>query len=434
MKFVFFLFIITSISLFTLHTWFSGHAMYGDGNAYFSHAHALAFQGNLDFTAIYHHLSNFPGKHYTFDRIFWETNPTATGRLPNKWLIGPALFWTPVFLLARLVSFLISLPIPPYSLFWEYLAGYVSLSFALLGLYFLARSLTRVFSLPSGRLALVTLLFGSHLFYYLTLEPTLAHSLHFFLQSTLLYCLFSTSKKEKFLWFALGLLIGLLAITRPTGILSLLLLLPLAKKSLPKKSSLFLFVFAFFAAILPQALAQQYLYGSLLSQPYLSGAHGNPVPDLSKLFSTLFSARRGLFIWAPSWALALIGLFDPKLKRFRNYFLPFIFALYLIVGTWHAGLSASFGNRFYLDAAPLMAFGLAAFYQRHPRYTLPFTLFFILWNFALLSQFYLDKPRLVDMQNATYSSLFSGQIIFSIRLLKLLFSLNLTNLYQSLID
>jgi len=434
MKLLFFLFIFTSIGLFTLHTWFSGHAMYGDGNAYFSHAHALAFQGNLDFTSIYHHLSNFPGKHYTFDRIFWETNPTATGRLPNKWLIGPALFWTPFFLLARVVSFLVSLPVSPFSLFWEYLAGYVSLSFALLGLYLLARTLTRVFAFNSSQLALLTLFFGSHLFYYLTLEPTLAHSLHFFLQSTLLYFLFSESKKSILFWTITGGLIGLLAITRPTGALSLLLILPFFFKSFPKPQSLLLFVLAFFVAVMPQALAQQYLYGSFLAQPYLSGAHGNPLPDFSKLFSTLFSAQRGLFIWSPAWAIALIGLFDPRLKRYRNYFLPFIIALYLVVGTWHAGLSASFGNRFYLDAAPLMAFGLAAFYQRHQRHALPLTIFFICWNFALLSQFYLDKPRLVDLQQATYSSLFSGQIIYPLSLLKLLSSPNLSNLYQSLID
>ncbi len=409
------LFFLISLSIYLARSTISGQGVFGDGNAYYSYAHTLTFKGSLDFRQIYNHLSYFPGKKYQFNRAFWRQQPTSTGMLPNQWLIGPALTWLPLMFTFRTITFLLNLPISPLSLIWEQIAGISGILSAITGLYLLERTLLHHYSPRISSITVYILFFATHLFFYIAFEPVLSHSSIFFLVCLLLFLLHHQQTNRLQSWFLWGFLLGLISINRPSGFTFIpLLLLPASQLASHRSRALSLTTSAaaFILGITPQLLVQHTLFGSFFSQPYLTGYHGQAIFSFRFLLPALFSAERGLFIWTPILILALPGLYR-FLARNRKFF-PILIVLLLhlfFVGSWNGVISAGFGNRFFIEVLPLLAFGLATFFSTlKSRTTLTILTLSIIWNFALLTQFFLDKPRLVDLHGLTYTNLITGQI------------------------
>ncbi len=96
-------------------------------------------------------------------------------------------------------------------------------------------------------------------------------------------------------------------------------------------------------------------YGSLgftFASPHLAGV--------------LFSVQKGLFFWSPLLLLAVAGL--PMMRgSTRAFLLPavVIFALdtYLIASWWDWQFGGSYGHRGFVDLFPILALGLAAFFE-----------------------------------------------------------------------
>ena len=440
MKLYLILFIIAIIP-YSLRSITSKQGVFGDGNAYWSYAHTLTFQGNLDFTDIYNHLNNFEGKKYAFTRAFWRQEPTLTGMLPNQWLIGPAILWLPALVVVNTFTTLFQIPISPFSLFWEFVAGVSGITYGLLGLFILEKTLNKYFSKKISTITITTLFLTTHLFFYIAFEPLLSHSNIFFLNSLLLYVITHLSAHKYKTWLSLGIIFGLISITRPSGISIFPLLIYLAHQHSTQKKrtkrTIISFCTGLFIGILPQLLVQQILFGSPFSQPYMTGYHGSPSFSPSHILPALFSAKRGLFIWTPILFSATLSLAKwSKKNDLGKFFLLFLVIHLLIVGTWNGVLSAGFGNRFFIEVLPVLAFGLAHFFSsKSPKQIVVITLLSLYWNLALLTQFFLDKPRLVDQQNLTYINLVTGQLTFPAKLLSALTNPgSIHNLLYSILD
>lgn len=424
------LFFLLSLILYSSRVIVTKQGVYGDGNAYWSYAHALTFKGSLDFTDVYQHLSHFQGRKYQFSRVFWRQGPTSTGMLPNQWLIGPSLLWLPLLVTTHFSTILLSLGVSPYSVFWEFLAGLSGITFGLLGLYFLEKTLHRFFDFTSSTRVIWLLFLTTHLFFYIALEPVHSHSSIFFLICFLIFFVTRPQPHGPLRWFIPSLLVGLIAITRPSGIASTVLFLPLFHSPLKSKiSDYFTLALGFLVGIFPQLLTQYIIFGSVFSQPYLTGYHGQATFSLKFIPLALFSAQRGLFIWTPILLIGLFGLIQwTKNMQLRKVFILYLLIQLLIVGTWNGIISAGYGNRFFIETLPIYAFGFAHVFSRLSQKTYLLLLFGgLYWNLALLTQFFLDKPRLVDLNHITYPNLFLGQFIFPIKALSLLQSHGILN-------
>ena len=80
----------------------------------------------------------------------------------------------------------------------------------------------------------------------------------------------------------------------------------------------------------------------------------------------LFSVQKGLFFWSPLLLAAIAGFVVGDRKK-----LPFLAGTavvmavdtYLIASWWDWQFGASYGHRGFIDILPLLAFGLAAFFE-----------------------------------------------------------------------
>ena len=88
------------------------------------------------------------------------------------------------------------------------------------------------------------------------------------------------------------------------------------------------------------------------------------------LYGVLFSVTKGLFFWSPLLLFAVIGL--PLLRgTARAFMVPalLLFAVhtYVVASWWDWQFGGSYGHRGFVDLFPLLALGLAAFFERSAR-------------------------------------------------------------------
>lgn len=383
----YFIFFLIGIVIFFAHALYTRHAIYGDGNGYYSYTQALYFDHGFNFDPIFAHLSNFTGRNYIFSRIFWDTSVSPLGIRFNPYMIGTGLVWLPSMAVISLISGVFGLGASRFDLIYELGPGITGIILMLLGLHFLEKYLRNFFSGKTASWTIVALFFGSYLFYYMTFEPALSHQPSFFIVSFLLWWTYKL-KINRVNSFFLGFLVGLLAIVR---IADVFLLIPVAVHLLRGKTKLGNLAFGLpglFLAISPQLILQYLSFGSILINNYFVCEGCVWKFNIVHFAEYLFSPVRGLFVWSPIFLLGVIGL----IKRKSWIVLSTIFVFWVITSSWPAYLSAGFGQRFAFSITPYFALGIAYLIDKRKQlekilYTIPF----IAWNFTLIVGFYILK-------------------------------------------
>src|SRR3989304_7642010 len=202
------LFILCSF-LYIAHFIHAGHGIYGDGNGYWSYTHTLYFQHNLDFHNIYAHLKNFTVNDKPVPRLFWNTQPTETGALPNHWLIGTGLLWLPSMFVLESLFKLLGVGVYRYSVIWELGPGLSGVVFGIAGLFFVERIITHIWNRKTAILTVLITFATTNLLYYIAIEPALSHSAIFFINALFIYLWLVINPKKYTTWLIWGLLVGL---------------------------------------------------------------------------------------------------------------------------------------------------------------------------------------------------------------------------------
>jgi hypothetical protein len=313
---------------------------------------------------------------------FWaEVPPSPTGMCPNVWSLGPALLWTPFFLLGHGATLLAnwtgiaSLPADGYSTLYTTFTGVASAFYGFLGVLLIYRFLRRHQPHPVALLAAATVWMAMPVFFYMYHMSFYAHSVSMF-SAALFVDLWHATRGQWHGWryVALGLAAGLMALMRWQNIL--LLVLPLfelaaeawsrlrrgeGRGSLARSSFGRLSLLAAAALIVfsPQMAMWQVLYGQPFTIPQGEGFMQWSRPHL---WGVLFSSNRGLFWWEPVAALGLLGLFLLFRRRpllSGGFLLVIALQVYVnsIAGRWWGG--GGFGPRRFDMLAPILAWGLA---------------------------------------------------------------------------
>ncbi|MDW8065966.1 MAG: hypothetical protein RMK32_10110, partial [Anaerolineae bacterium] len=138
--------------------------------------------------------------------------------------------------------------------------------------------------------------------------------------------------------------------------------------------------------------------------------------------NVLFSTDRGLFLWTPMAAMAVVGLLGPLRHQNRKwawFFLAQGLVQVYMVGSWSSWSgAAAFGPRLLIGLIPAFGLGLAALYEAgrkswgmKPMIALSLTA--ILWNLILLARYGVqDVPR---MGPVPLRDLWLGQFTFPVR-------------------
>lgn len=376
----------------------SGHAIYGDGNGYYSYAHSIYFQKSLNFDPIYNHLGNFEGKKYTFSRIFWNTEEGPLGIRKNPYTLGTAFFWIPSI---AVISLFVH---DKFSLIFEIGPGLTGIILSLFGILFLERYLENFFSRKIAVITTGFFFFASNLLYYSSLEPALSHQPAFFLVSLLYWKTYKM--KDKFLtYFLVGATTGLLFITRMADVIFLIPVYWNLIKSKPKWDHFIMAPVGLIVFSLPLFTSYYLMFGSPFHNPYLTGENGFFNFSLQNIVDFLFSAKRGLFIWTPIYMFGLFGLFQKK----EYIFLISLVIFTLVSSFWSANTSAGFGQRFIIAGIPLFAYGFAKFLEKFNHYKILFSIL-LLWNLLTLFQFYFDSQNMVKNEEFSLKRFAQGQV------------------------
>jgi hypothetical protein len=324
--------IVCYILGFFAHAYLLKKTVYGDGIFYYSWVRSVVIDRDINFANDYAHFGVIQPK-------------TKFGTFGNKYSVGPALFWAPLF--SSVHTWVRG---NGWTLPYQLSVGITSVLAAIAGLVLLTRLLRK----SPGATALTILLIAgaTNLLFYGSLDPVNSHALTFFVATVFL----SLTLSEKPNSFALGIFLALLASIRLQDAVYILLLIPIRKhiRVLPFLSGCIL-------AFSPQLIAWYALYGTF-ANPYLAGGEGFNIFH-ANILGVLFAPRNGLFLWTPIVGIGVAGLIYNS-KKYWPYLAVWTIELLIVAswGTWWQGTSVS--GRMFVSTLPIIALGLHMFIER----------------------------------------------------------------------
>ncbi len=244
--------------------------------------------------------------------------------------------------------------------------------YALLGFFFLYKSLRFFFNDTVSLCTLCLLLIGSNLFWFTLMQAGMSHVYLFCLYAGLIYTTIRVHNSPKRVYFVLiGFLCGFITVTRPSDVLCVLiplLYMVYDNATLHEKmhlirtnrSAMLLSFIFFFLPIIPQLIYWKMYTGHFLYNSYIDQSFHWLHPEI---FKGLFWFSNGWLIYSPFMLFSIIGLFF--YEKIKPFFLPLLVILplyiYVIYSWWCYNYINGFGSRPMIHMYPLLAFPLAAF-------------------------------------------------------------------------
>ena len=362
---------------------------------YYAYLHAAFVSHSLDFTSEY---AAAIASHTPLYRPLLAVR-TETGHLADFFPVGSAILSAPAYLAALVVR---PSGEPQYGSPFVEAFTLASLLYGLIALgicYRLAASI-----IVSRRAALIGVLgatLATPFVYYLLTEPSYSHTFSVFCVSAFLYVWWKGPPRTYLGWFGLGLLGGLMAMTRfQDGVLVAIVLIDFKRLRWPA----LLLIPGVLIGFAPQLVVDQVQFGTWL--PHRFPGQTEQLVN-GHYLDILFSSRDGLFIWTPAALFAAAGIFFVKDRRMKLACgLAFVLET-LVIGAASDTSGASFGGRRFLDLMPFAVVGTAAMAARiGPRFDWLAVGALCAWNFVLIANFeYVIGPS----QATGYAALIRGQ-------------------------
>jgi hypothetical protein len=301
-----------------------------------------------------------------------------TGRWINLHPIGTAILEVPFFVVADILSRWSNMPRDGFSVYYQHAAGLAGLTYFIAGLAILRGILARHFSKGVTLATLVCLTWGTNLFHYGVFDGTFSHAFAFFEICAWLWLvehwwMDDTARRS----VMLGLIAGLIVLTRHTNAV-FLLVLPLigitrvadlrrrASDAWRCRGSLLIAAAAGACVVAPQLALYKWTTGSWLVDAYVTHRPIGFRFASPHFAGVLFSTQKGLFFWSPLLLLSVVGFFVgsgwvSKLRLAAAVVLGIQTYLVASWSEWQFG--ASYGHRAFTDGLGLMAIFLAACFE-----------------------------------------------------------------------
>ncbi len=360
------------LTLFLGHFALTGQAVYGDGIGYYAHLHSWYIDHDWDSTNEYKHIYS-PENNARLQPLSAAqvqiVGTSQSGRALNHYSTGMAVLLLPWYVAADLFTRFYNmlgfseLSTTGFSAQYQLFCGIGAVSFVVLGLYFLEKTLEHLqYSVFVSRLTVVCVVGGTSLLYYGGFDVINSHFGSFFAASAFFFvCITWPESLKKYA--LLGALAGLALTIRIQD--SLLLLLPLVHLTRTHSRHKAAAVTALSAAFILGSLPT--LYQVLMVLPLSEHTYLREVQNIWThqspfgFWGSLFHPVTGLFTRTPlvggAFAYILWLLWHKKLPHFFILPLCFFVLQYVIIslqGGWHA---AAFGGRMYISS--LFVFALA---------------------------------------------------------------------------
>lgn len=386
-----------------LHYLITGFVIYSDGIGYFAYTHSLIIDGDVNFSNEAEHYQSESSRFSGVARGAALT-PLITdiGKLGNQYLVGNGLLWSPFFLTAHALT---GFQGDGYGTIYEFSVFVASLVYGFLALLLLYKFCRIWFSHRTSLISVVLMWYGTGIFWYHTVNPSMAHINSLLLTTLFVYFWYKTLNKRTITqWFILGLLLGFVYLVRQTDVVVALVLLYDVKGLKAKHAAVA--VAGLFFSLLPQLFIWKNLYGSWIVYSF-KGVSGAAVV-FPQLIPVLFSMSG---IWRmPVLVLSFIGLscFVKRVKGVSLYFILPVVSLSLFTMSW-PGWSSDYGFRFLIGLTPFLVLGLAELISK-VRLSKVYLVVagLILFNFVNMIMFLLEEVSVKVPVNEIVKKLFGG--------------------------
>lgn len=300
--------------------------------------------------------------------------PVGNGNYINPYTLGMAMLHLPFFYVAHLSAEWFGYSANGFSQPYRVAIIFSCLFYFLIALILLKKILTRIFSDIVSALGIIAIVMATNLLFYVEQEPGMTHAFNFSFAVYFLYLTIKWHEKPTiFKSVLLGLIIGMIALVRPTDtVIALVFILwdVTSWNTLKQKVLLFLkewkhiLIILFFAVLVwvPQMVYWHHFTGHLLYNPYHDSGFkfffGNP-----QILISLFSFRKGWLLYTPVMVLIFPG-FVYLYRKNRKYFWPVL--VYFLVNLWIVSswclpwYGGSYGQRAYVISYSIMAIPLSA--------------------------------------------------------------------------
>ena len=307
-----------------------------------------------------------------FPEEIWYVDEPGNNRY-IKYSIGPAIFYTPFFLVAHQLAEPLGYEANGYTAPYRFGVVMSAFAFLLLALLFLGKLLRKHFTDLATAGTLLVVFLGSNVWTYSVNEMAYPHL--FSLSLVSMFCYFGASwlEDQRNKWTILtGLLAGLMVLTRPVDAIFLVFFLLYQVRSfdafkerivLIKNSfgKIGLMIAMFVLAISPQFIYYKVVFDDFFYFTYREEGFffSNP-----QLYSALFDFRNGYLIYSPLMVFSLIGFFFLRKHSGLKWFSITAVGIYIfVISSWWCWWYVGFGNRSFINVAPISALPMAAFFQ-----------------------------------------------------------------------
>jgi hypothetical protein len=369
---------IGAIAYLLTYTFYGRHIpVDADGEGYYAYLPAYLLDHDPSFKTVllrdilpqYAGLGHQPPAAFGF-------SAQPTGAWLDKYGVGVAILVLPFFAIAHAVAVISGVNADGYSGPEVFIVGLAALGYTTLGLFALRALLRRWFSDRVVASALVAIALGTGTIVYLSWAPLVSHDFTFFAVASMLLCAQRWFEKPgswsraALLGLAMGAVVAirlpnvvllvavpLLGVGGSTALKTRLMLLRRYPSRLAAAASCGLLM------LVPQVVTWYYATGHLITRPYPGESFDFLHPHF--LESLLWFEPHGMIPFYPVLGLALVGLAVAWFRR-RDLALPvtvaFLLFWYLVSSWYDWSYSDAFGDRAFIDVAPLLALPLATLF------------------------------------------------------------------------
>ncbi len=302
----------------------------------------------------------------------------SNGNYVMKYSMGQAIHYLPFFVIAHIQASRSSrYEADGFSLPYQFWISMSALFYAFLGLCLLRSILLEYFDDHIVAITLVAVALGSNYLNYSAIDGAMTHNTLFFLYALLVYVTIRWYRYTNYRYaIAIGLVLGLAALTRPTEIIACIIPimwgLKLGSEHLSERLDFFskhkylllVSVLTMISVGALQLIYWKYVTGDWIVYSYQDQGFSWLQPHL---IDGLFSYRSGWLTYSPILVFSLVGftlLYRKKSSLFLSSFSFCMIFIYLVFAWdiwWYGG---ALGQRAMVQSYPLFAFPMAAFFAR----------------------------------------------------------------------
>jgi hypothetical protein len=345
-----------------------------DGNGYYAYLPAILIYQDFEYKFV--DKIDQSGKYKLSKQGSGFVNTTSKGDAVNKYYCGVAIMMLPFFLIAYFLSYLGGYDLDGYSILFQKCASFGALVYVIIALFFLRKVLMH-YKLKEWQASILVgfFYFGSNLYYYTILEPSMSHVYSFTAISVFIWLMIKAIHEGKRQHFIFGAaLLGLIILIRPTNGIVVFAIPFLAgnsetlktffKRLIHDKKWLFIYFGVSFAVIFIQLLLYYAQSGNFIIWSYTDEGFNFLNPQF---FNVWFSYKKGLFVYTPLAFISLFGLLAlAKKRRYESIsILGFLLLVFYIISSWENWYYGdSFGHRASIDFFPffIVLLGFAFYY------------------------------------------------------------------------